>query len=58
MIAVVGDARNLPSIRLHESLGFKAVGFLPGAGRKPGGAVDVVLLQRSLCTHVPQPSPM
>ena len=39
MIAVVGDARNLASIRLHESLGFKAVGFLPGAGpqaRRPG----------------------
>ena len=48
MIAVVGDARNLASIRLHESLGFKAVGFLPGAGHKPGGPVDVVLLQRSL----------
>ena len=44
MIAVVGDARNLASIRLHESLGFKAVGFLPGAGHKPGGPVDVVLL--------------
>ncbi|MFL5337194.1 MAG: GNAT family N-acetyltransferase [Geminicoccaceae bacterium] len=48
MIAVVGDARNLASIRLHESLGFKAVGYLPNAGHKPGGAVDVVLLQRSL----------
>ncbi len=58
MIAVVGDARNLPSIRLHQSLGFKAAGFLPGAGRKPGGVVDVVLLQRALCTQAPQPSPM
>ena len=48
MIAVVGDARNLASIRLHESLGFKAVGYLPGAGHKPSGPVDVVLLQRSL----------
>ena len=48
MIAVVGDARNLASIRLHEHLGFKAMGFLPGAGHKPGGPVDVVLLQRSL----------
>ena len=48
MIAVVGDARNLASIRLHESLGFKAVGFLPGAGHKPSGPVDVVLLQWSL----------
>ena len=48
MIAVVGDARNRASIRLHESLGFKAAGFLPGAGMKPGGEVDVVLLQRAL----------
>lgn len=48
MIAVVGDSRNRASIRLHESMGFKAVGFLPGAGMKPGGEVDVVLLQRAL----------
>lgn len=48
MIAVVGDARNRASIRLHESLGFKVAGFLPGAGMKPGGEVDVVLLQRAL----------
>lgn len=55
MIAVVGDARNSASIRLHESLGFKAVGFLPGAGTKPSGEVDVVLLQRSLAAHRAQP---
>jgi phosphinothricin acetyltransferase len=48
MIAVVGDARNRASIRLHESVGFKPVGFLPSAGMKPGGEVDVVLLQRTL----------
>lgn len=48
MIAVVGDARNVASIRLHESLGFTVVGLLPGAGAKPGGPVDVVLLQRAL----------
>ena len=48
MIAVVGDARNRASIRLHRSLGFKPVGFLPAAGHKPGGLVDVVLLQRAL----------
>ena len=48
MIAVVGDARNLASIRLHQSLGFKPVGFLPNAGAKPSGPVDVVLLQRAL----------
>jgi phosphinothricin acetyltransferase len=48
MIAVVGDARNSASIRLHRSLGFKPAGFLPDAGHKPGGSVDVVLLQRPL----------
>jgi len=53
MIAVVGDARNRASIRLHESLGFETCGFFPGAGMRPtpdGGEVelDVVLLQRSL----------
>jgi phosphinothricin acetyltransferase len=48
MIAVVGDARNLASIRLHESLGFAAVGYLPAAGARPGGRVDVVLIQRAL----------
>ena len=58
MIAVVGDARNLASIRLHESLGFKAVGFLPGAGHKPGGPVDVVLLQRALGVESKRPAPV
>lgn len=48
MIAVIGDARNRPSTRLHESLGFNAVGFLPAAGMKPTGPVDVVIMQRSL----------
>ena len=58
MIAVVGDARNRASLRLHESLGFKAVGYLPGAGQKPGGAVDVVLLQRGLSAEHRQRRPM
>lgn len=53
MIAVVGDARNTASIRLHESLGFETCGFFPGAGVRPtrdDGEIelDVVLLQRSL----------
>jgi L-amino acid N-acyltransferase YncA len=48
MIAVVGDARNLASIRLHQGLGFSLVGMLPGAGAKLDGPVDVVLLQRVL----------
>ena len=48
MIAVVGDARNLASIRLHEHLGFKAVGCLPAPATSAAVVVDVVLLQRSL----------
>lgn len=48
MVAVIGDARNRPSIGLHESLGFTAVGLLPGAGLKPTGPVDVLLLQLAL----------
>ena len=58
MIAVVGDARNRASIRLHESVGFKPVGFLPSAGMKPSGEVDVVLLQRALLTQHRQVKPM
>jgi L-amino acid N-acyltransferase YncA len=57
MIAVVGDARNLASIRLHQSLGFKPVGFLPNAGAKPSGPVDVVLLQRALPRQYPHKAP-
>lgn len=48
MIAVVGDARNRASVRLHEGLGFQPVGFLPGAGSRPGESCDVLLLQRAL----------
>ncbi|MFO1073407.1 MAG: N-acetyltransferase family protein [Geminicoccaceae bacterium] len=48
LMAVVGDARNHASLRLHQSLGFEPVGYLPGAGEKPDGPVDVVILQRHL----------
>lgn len=48
MISVVGDSRNLASIRLHEQLGFVAAGYLAGAGWRPEGPVDVVMLQRPL----------
>ena len=58
MIAVVGDARNRASIRLHESVGFKPVGFLPSAGMKLSGEDDVVLLQRALLTQHRQVKPM
>lgn len=48
MLAVVGDARNRASVRLHEAQGFKPVGFLPGAGARPDASCDVLLLQRAL----------
>ncbi|WP_051329406.1 GNAT family N-acetyltransferase [Geminicoccus roseus] len=51
MVAVVGDARNRASIRLHERAGFEICGHLPGAGEKMGEPVDVVLMQRSLPDH-------
>lgn len=53
MIAVVGDARNRPSVRLHERLGFTPVGFLPGAGGRPGERCDVLLMQRALEAEPP-----
>lgn len=56
MIAVVGDARNHASIGLHESLGFVAVGYLPGIGSKPGERVDVVFLQRELAGSAMPPA--
>jgi phosphinothricin acetyltransferase len=42
------DAANEPSLRLHESCGFKRVGYLPAIGFKFGHWSDVVMVQRSL----------
>ena len=50
MVAVVGDSANLPSIRLHERLGFRRVGTLQAVGFKHGRWLDTVLLQRALGT--------
>jgi L-amino acid N-acyltransferase YncA len=50
MVAVVGDSDNLPSIRLHERLGFRRVGTLQAVGFKHGRWLDTVLLQRALGT--------
>lgn len=47
MIGVV-DAANVASLRLHQQLGFRQVGYLPQVGRKFGRWLDVVLVQRSL----------
>jgi L-amino acid N-acyltransferase YncA len=42
------DAENAASLRLHESCGFRQVGFLRSVGFKFGRWTDVVMVQRSL----------
>jgi len=48
MIAVIGEATNAGSIRLHERFGFRPVGTFPGVGRKHGRWLDTVFMQRAL----------
>jgi len=48
MIAVIGDAANVGSIRLHETTGFSRTGLLQSVGWKFGRWLDVVLMQRAL----------
>jgi phosphinothricin acetyltransferase len=48
MVAVIGDSATIPSIRLHETLGFRHVGVLRDVGYKHGRWLDSVLLQRTL----------
>ena len=48
MLAVIGDADNAPSIRLHAALGFHRVGLLERVGNKFARWLDVVLMQRAL----------
>jgi L-amino acid N-acyltransferase YncA len=48
MVAVIGGSDTLPSIRLHEALGFSRIGVLPAVGFKFGSWVDIVLMQRAL----------
>jgi phosphinothricin acetyltransferase len=48
VIAVVGDSRNMASIRLHKAFGFDDVGIMRGVGYKFATWLDVVVLQRSL----------
>jgi phosphinothricin acetyltransferase len=42
------DAANTPSLKLHQSCGFKEVGYLPSVGYKFGNWTNVVMVQRSL----------
>jgi L-amino acid N-acyltransferase YncA len=48
MIAVIGGSDTVPSIRLHEALGFVRTGILSAVGFKFGRWVDTVLMQRAL----------
>jgi phosphinothricin acetyltransferase len=48
MIAVIGDAANAASIRLHTAMGFVEVGRLPAIGRKFDRWLDSIMLQRPL----------
>jgi L-amino acid N-acyltransferase YncA len=48
IIAVIGDSANVPSIALHDRLGFRRVGLLPASGFKFARWVDSVLMQREL----------
>jgi L-amino acid N-acyltransferase YncA len=51
MIAVIGDStRQVPSIALHEALGFWHIGILQDVGFKHGRWLDSVLMQRELGT--------
>jgi L-amino acid N-acyltransferase YncA len=42
------DASNRPSIQLHETFGFRQVGYLPSIGFKFGHWTDSAIMQRSL----------
>jgi phosphinothricin acetyltransferase len=48
MVAVIGDSANAPSIKLHESFGFRRVGVLTQVGWKFERWFDAVLMQREL----------
>lgn len=48
MVAVIGEADNTASIRLHERFGFQHVGVFKGLGRKHGRWLDTVQMQRAL----------
>src|SRR5258708_386019 len=48
MVAVIGGRETVPSIRLHEALGFAHIGVFPAVGFKFGRWIDIVLMQRAL----------
>ena len=48
LIAVIGDSANQGSVRVHEAVGFAAVGVLKSCGWKFGKWLDVVLMEKAL----------
>jgi len=48
LVAVIGDSANTGSIGLHQALGFRPAGLLPGVGYKHAQWLDVVLMVRAL----------
>ena len=48
VVAVIGGRETVPSIRLHEALGFAHIGAFPAVGFKFGRWIDIVLMQRAL----------
>jgi L-amino acid N-acyltransferase YncA len=50
MIAIIGDSGNLPSIRLHERVGFRHATTLRAVGFKFDRWVDSVIMQLALGT--------
>jgi len=49
------DAANTASLRLHETFGFRQVGYLPSIGYKFGRWTDSVMMQRSLGPGATEP---
>jgi L-amino acid N-acyltransferase YncA len=49
------DADNIASLAMHEKLGFRKVGLLPGIAYRHGRWADTVLVQRSLAAGATEP---
>lgn len=48
LLALIGDANNQASLRLHARAGFSLVGRLHNVGKKFGRSLDVMIMQRAL----------
>ncbi len=48
MVAIIGGADHMASIRMHERLGFVHIGTMPATGFKHGRWLDTVMMHRPL----------